>query len=350
MAPTERQPGASLKERLLGEFFRFSFFKAVHLLESLFPNKKPLGQVLTPSEEAVRFSVKPGFTFPPSDIADLKSSEDGAPVTMQVAFMGLIGPSGVLPHPYNELAVERARKKDFGLISFYDIFHHRLISLFYLAWKKVRFPENYLPGGRDRLSGYLLSLIGMGTAGLRDRVDLPAESLIFCSGHLSKPVSSAVAIEATAEYFSGEPARVEQFVNRSLPLDPEDQTQIGVANGRLGVDALCGSRIWECQTKFRVDLGPMGYSSFLRFLPTGDKLRPIFSLIRYMVGIEYEFEIGVILDREEVPRCELGMHAASPALLGWNTWVKSEGFTHRENQTVIFEESAARSFQAGATR
>ncbi|MBW1746559.1 MAG: type VI secretion system baseplate subunit TssG [Deltaproteobacteria bacterium] len=77
--------------------------------------------------------------------------------------------------------MERNRRKDFSLTAFYDIFHHRLISLFYLAWKKYKFPVNYLPGAGDRLSGYLLSLTGLGTAGLTKKIGLSEESLI-CRG------------------------------------------------------------------------------------------------------------------------------------------------------------------------
>ena len=73
MASQERQSHTSIRDRLFEEFYGFSFFKAVHLLESLLPQRKPLGQTLAPSEEAVRFSVKPGFAFPPSDISELDS-------------------------------------------------------------------------------------------------------------------------------------------------------------------------------------------------------------------------------------------------------------------------------------
>ena len=340
MATQKRQSDTPIEDRLFKEFYEFSFFKAVDLVESLFPNKKPLGQALVPDDEAVRLSTKSGFTFPPSDISNMKRGDDGNPVNMEVAFMGLIGPSGVLPHWYNELAMERSRHKDSSFIDFLNIFHHRLISLFYLAWKKHRFSVNYLPGARDRLSKYLLGLIGLGIPGFTKMIGLPKESLIFYSGLLSRPVPSAIAIEAAVEYFSGTATQVRQFIERMVPLDLEDQTQIGLANGQLGINTVCGSNVWESQTKFRVNLGPMGYHDFLRFLPTGDLLRPIFSLVKYMVGMEYEFEISVILKRQEVPVCVLGMEPPASPRLGWTTWIKSPGVQHREDPCVIFQKSS----------
>lgn len=338
MAAPERVPHTSLKDRLFEEFYRFSFFRAVHLLETLHPDRKGLGQTLAPSEEAVRFCVKSGSVFPPSDISDLRPADEQGPVTMEIPFMGLIGPSGVLPYWINELATDRLREKDSSLTAFFDIFHHRLLALFYLAWKKHRFPENYLPGAKDKLSRCLLGLMGLGTTGLAPRLGLPLESLIFYSGLLSRPVPSAAAIEAAVEYFADTTVAVEQFIDRVIPVSPEDQTQLGAANGSLGMDAMCGSQAWESQTKFRVNLGPMGYAAFTGFMPSGNMLQPIFSLVRYMVGMEYEFEIGVILKREEVPPCVLGATTATSPRLGWSTWVKTPGVLHRENPRVIFQE------------
>ena len=339
MASKKRKSDTTLKGRLFSEFYRFSFFKAVDLIESFLTDKKPLGQTLVPGDEAVRFSVKPGFTFPPSDISNLEQGDEKTPVTMEVAFMGLIGPSGVLPQWYNELAIERVRQKDFSLTSFYDMFHHRLISLFYLAWKKHRFPENYQFGATDKLSHYMLSLIGMGTPGLTGRLGLSEESLMFYCSLLSRSVPSAVSIKASVEYFSDTAVDVQQFIDLMLPLNQVAQTQLGKANGQLGVDTVCGSYVWESQTKFRINLGPMDYCDFLRFLPTGDMLRPIFSLVRYMVGIEYEFEIRVYLKREEVPLCILDKETPTSPRLGWSAWIKTPGITHTDDPYVTFQEN-----------
>jgi len=341
MATQERQSNTPLKDRLFEEYYRFSFFEAVRLLEAMHPEKKTLGEALTPDKEPVRFAVKPGFSFPASEIAGLQRGEDGEIAEMDVAFMGLIGPSGVLPYWYNDLAVARVRKKDNSLAHFLDIFHHRLISLFYLAWKKNQFPVNYLPGARDRLSMYLKSLIGLGMPSLTDRIGFAEESLLFFSGLLSRQVPSASALEVSIAYFSGTNVLVEQFIDRMLPLSPEDQTSIGMANSRLGLDTVCGSYVWESQSKFGIHLGPMPYEDFLRFLPSGDLLRPIFSLVAYMVGVEFEFDIRVILEREEIPPCILGATGPEAPQLGWTTWVKSAGMRQSEDPFITFEEKDA---------
>lgn len=341
MGAKKRQSDTTIKERLIDEYFNFSFFKAVNLLECQHPEKPPLGQTLEPFKEPVRFSVKPGAIFPPSDIVSLTDGEADSPAQMVVAFMGLIGPAGVLPYWYNELAQERNLKKDTSLTSFLDLFHHRLITLFYLAWKKHRFPENYTPGADDRLSRYLLSLIGLGTPGLTAMIGLPEESLAFYSGLLARPVASAVAIESTVAYLAGTNVWVDQFIDRLLPLDPEDQTRIGMANGRIGEDAVCGSHVWENQTKFRINLGPMTFTEFSRFIPSGDMLRPIFSLVRYMVGAEFEFEIRLYLKREEVPPCILGDPSSTGPKLGWTTWAMTPGETFAEDPSLTFQEGDA---------
>ena len=89
-----------------------------------------------------------------------------------------------MPQWYTQMILAREREKDRTLADFLDLFHHRLISLFYLAWKNIASLK--LPAGaRDRLSRYLLSLSGLGTPGLTDMIGLPEEALTFYSGLLS---------------------------------------------------------------------------------------------------------------------------------------------------------------------
>ncbi len=338
MAPKKRKSDTALKNQLFEKFYEFSFFKAVNLLENLSPDKKQLGTAISPSEESVRFTVKPGFTFPASEISDLKMGDKNRATEMEVAFMGLIGPSGILPNWYNELAMERLHRKDKSFVSFLNIFHHRMISLFYLAWKKNRFPESYQPGASDRLSNYILSLAGLGTKGMVQNLGLPREALIFYSGLLSRPVASARGIEAAIKYFSDTTVIVDQFIECDVLLEKEDRSSLGTANVSLGKDVVCGSYIKECQTKFRVNIGPVKYKQFTRLMPKGDLLFPIFSLIKYMVGIEFEFEIKIFLDKKDVPENIIGGIGNTAPQLGSSAWIASKKYQYTKDQYITFQE------------
>ena len=110
MASESRRTDPSVEELLFAEGFRFEFFQAVRLLEKVFPERGPVGRDVRPGEEVVRFHAHNTLSFPASSIDDLSRSDEGAPASMVVAFMGLTGPSGVLPRHYTELVLEEERR------------------------------------------------------------------------------------------------------------------------------------------------------------------------------------------------------------------------------------------------
>ena len=85
---------------------------------------------MSPVADPVRFSVRPVFSFPASDIQQLELDGNSRPPRMSVNFMGLIGPKGVLPDWYNTHAQNLNYRNHYGFTDFLDPFHHRLISLF----------------------------------------------------------------------------------------------------------------------------------------------------------------------------------------------------------------------------
>ncbi len=336
MATQERQANSALRKLVLEEFHGISFFRAVQLIE-LLDSRRMVGESLSHVEEPVRFKVKPSLGFPPSDIESVKEVDEEKNIEMSVTFMGLLGASGALPSWYTTLAMERLAAKDTALTSFFDVFHHRLISLFYLGWKKNRFAARFQSEMRDRCSTYFLSLIGLGTGGLADKVGFSLDSLVYCGGQLSRQVCSAGSIETTVEYCLGIKTVVEQFVDRKIPIEPEDRSRLGLANSRMGGDAVCGREAWESQTCFRLDLGPVSYRQFQRLIPGGDLLKPLISLVSYLVGVEYEFEIRPYLRRDEVPGFVIGKPAPDSPRLGLSTWMKTPGVPMGRDPYVNFE-------------
>src|SRR5262249_46865278 len=133
-----------------------------------------------PVSEVVRFAALVSTTFPPSSIYAISRPTPDRPLpTMTVAFLGLTGPSGVLPSHYTELLLRQQRfvkgPEQYALRDWLDLFNHRIISLFYRAWTKYRFYLAYEAGAHrrpepDPFTRALLSFVGLGTPGLRQRL------------------------------------------------------------------------------------------------------------------------------------------------------------------------------------
>lgn len=185
---------ARARDALDADPHSFGFFQAVRLLERLFPGRAHVGGYDDPTREVVRFGVNPSLAFPASEIQGLALDDDEQPA-MKVNFMGLIGPQGVLPHHYSLIVAERLRKRDAALADFLDIFHHRLISLFYQAWRKMRFTIAREDAAYDRLARHLSDVIGLGLDTARERLPFPDEALIYRAGLLAPQPRGAVALE-----------------------------------------------------------------------------------------------------------------------------------------------------------
>jgi type VI secretion system protein ImpH len=335
MATEGRRTSNPLADVLFDEPYRFEFFQAVRLLERISPERRPVGRYSEPAGEAVRFRTRVSLSFPPSQIHQLAdANEEGLPPQMTVAFMGLTGPAGVLPHHYTEMLVERTRYKDTAAWDFFDLFNHRMISLFYRAWEKYRFPVAY-ERGEDRFTEFLFDIVGMGTPGLRNRQSFPDEILLFYGGLFAERPHSASAIEAVLGDYFGVPARVEQFSGQWLKLDEESLSRLGGAGAELGVTAVTGTRVWDAQSKFQLQFGPLAFNEFLKFLPTGPDFKPASELTRLLAGLEFDFDIRLTLKAEEVPGCVLTTRAKHPPMLGWTSWLKTAAFTEDDSQVVL---------------
>ena len=331
-------PRKDLNQKLFDEPYKFEFFQAVRLLEKMFPERSPITRSVTPQNEVVRIRGNASLKFPPSQIFDIRESQDEfsdqKKIEMFVNFMGMIGIVGVLPIHYTELIVDRARYGDTALWAFLDIFTHRSVSMFFRAWEKYRFPVQY-ERGNDDFTNDLFDFIGLGTTGLRGKLNLDDESLLPYSGLiLQKPHSTTVIEQILTDYFNIK-AKITQFFGQWLDLDEESITKLGEANSTIGSSAIIGTRIWEQQSKFRVVLGPLQFKEFQAFLPNGTAYKPSRSMLRFMVGLELDFDVQLILKAEQVPSCILTTRAKRRPMLGWTSWLKTEPLKQDDKQVIL---------------
>jgi type VI secretion system protein ImpH len=353
MATTRGRAETSLKATLLRESYRFDFFQAVRLLERLHAERRPVGAANEPSQEVVRFHSRHSLSFPPSEIYDIAAPRENGnnePFEMVVNFIGLTGPMGVLPRHYTELLMERPPQK--ALRDFLDIFNHRLISLFYLAWEKhqplVAFekaalakcrqgddktaekkhsPRKFGPGSDHVFATILFSLLGLGTAGLRGRLnEIEDETFMLYAGLMAQRPLSASALEGMLEDYFGVAIKVEQFQGRWLRLEADDGSRLGDdgRNNVLGVNTTLGDHIWDEQTKFKIIVGPIKMEKLFAFLPTGEAYHALGWMTRFLVGDALDFDIQVILQSNGIPEWRLGDDGKQAPRLGWCTWLAKE--------------------------
>lgn len=328
---------SEVEAQLRSEPYRFEFFQAIRLLERMLPDRKPLGRFTHPSEEVARLGTFPSIEFPASEIQSLEWTDGKAP-SLALNFMGTTGVQGPLPHYYTTMILARLRQGDRTLRDFLDLFHHRMISFFYQAWEKYRFAISYERGERDRFSHHLLDLIGLGTAGLQERLAIPDDAFLYFAGVLAQRPHSAHALELLLNDYFEVPFEVIQLVGGWFRLDETTECCIGerfTASEQLGLGAVVGDEIWNQQARARLRIGPLDLEQYLDFLPNGSAFESLRALLRFWTNDEIDFEVQLILKRDEVPRCRLGGEGQAAPQLGWVTWMKSQDMDRNPQETVF---------------
>ena len=317
----------------------FDFMQALRRIECAFPACPPIGHSLRASDDPVRFGQMPSLRFAPSMLECCERAVGGKPPRLFVNGFGLLGPNGPMPLPFTEYVRERLlTARDPTLARFLDIFHHRMLSLFYDAWARNHQAVSLERGGDDdRFACFIASFFGMGMPSLLNRDTVPDPAKLHYSGRLVCQTRHPEGLRAIlADYFKI-PATIIEFVGHWLTLPEQYRCRLGESpdTGCLGSTAVVGARVWDCQQKFRVRLGPMCFQDYTRMLPDGDSFRRLCDWLKYYVGYSLSYGVQLVLKAEEVPQTCLG----SQGKLGWTTWLSSRPVT-RDAEDLIVQPAA----------
>lgn len=343
MAASNRRTDPSLEANLFERGYEFEFFQAVRLLARMFPGRKPIGGTAKPEEEVARFGARLSMAFPPSAIHDIEQIPDSAdPVRMTVAFMALTGTQGILPLWYTEWMIGRDAAKDDTAAAFFDLFNHRLLSLFYRAWEKHHPAVLYELGAirhrqPDPFTHSLFDIIGMGTNGLRGRMRIHDESLLLYAGLIAQRPHSASALRGILHDYFSVPVEIDQCLGDWYELEEPDRCYLSeeLERNQLGEGAFLGEEAWNQQARFRIRVGPLGLDRFLEFLPDGRAMAKLVEFTQYLVGPSTAFDVQVFLRAGEVPYCRLDDEGDSAPRLGWMGWLKTGEFVTNPGDSVF---------------
>lgn len=327
-------------DRLQEEPQRFGFFQAVRLLERERRRRAqaaPSGDIPPAANqemEAALYRAEVSLAFPATEIAEVRPAESNEEnprhlVEMVVSFFGLTGPTGVLPQHYSALLIAmRSRNRAFR--DFLDLFNHRLMTLFIDAWAKYRLPiafERRHGGTDDPITAALRGVVGFPVDPLLNARPQTDSWVLYYAGLFAHTARSSAGLEGMLGDYFRLPITVEQFVGRWLTLGAADWTALPDrrrVNGSycaLGENATLGDRVWDVQGCFRLVLGPLDYPDFLRFMPGNADYRMLLELARLYVGQSLDFDVQLVLRRDQVPASQLAATESYTPNLGWNTWL-----------------------------
>lgn len=325
MADQARTPARDLTflAELEEKPYRFGFFQAMRRLEAEYPDRARLGESTSVAEDPVRLGQRPSLAFAPSSLVSFEPEREGHAARLEVLFFGLFGPNGPLPHHLTDYAHDRIRNShDPTFARFADIFHHRLLSLFYRAWANGQPVVQFDRPQTDRFATYLGALFGMGTPALRNRGRVPDAIRLHFAGRLACQTRNAEGLQALiAGYFEAD-VRVDEFVGQWVPLPEQSRCRLGQSpeTGTLGRTAIAGERVWDRGQKFRITMGPLAMGAYRELLPGGERLPELIELVRSYVHDEFVWDLRLILEGGEVPPMVLG----KTGHLGWSTWLSGE--------------------------
>jgi type VI secretion system protein ImpH len=299
----------------------FDLFQALRRIECVFRDRARLGEGQHASDEPVRLAQEPSLAFSPHPISSVETDSSGRP-RFVTAFFGLLGPHGPLPLHLTDYARDRViNAGDRALVRFLDLFHHRMISLFYRAFANAQPVVSRDRPESDRYMTYVGSLFGFGLDSLRNRDAVPDLAKLYLAGRLAAQPRNADGLRAMIHEFFGIPTEVEQFVGEWVDLPVRSRWRLGGAGvgSALGRATAIGRRAWTCQGKFRVVVGPLQPEQFSNWLPGGKSLERLEAMIQFYVGDQLSWDVRLILGDQTRQPWRLGKQAR----LGWTSWLGS---------------------------
>jgi len=295
-------------------------FALLRYIEAVSAPQARFGYSQTPREDALRLGQYPSTAFAPTTIHSIEPRGNRSAPVVRILSVGLFGPNGPLPLHITEYVRDRIRNQnDPTLVAFADIFHHRLLSLFYRAWADAQPAVQMDRPDHNRFDTHVGSLSGLGFDSMRGRDSVEDQAKLFATGHFVRLTRNPEGICKALSHYFQVPVRLNEYVLSWVDIPSGEQTSLAgqTVSNQLGVGAIAGARIPDVQSRFRLELGPMGLREYEQFLPGAPGNVRLRDWLRQYIGVEFGWDADLLLNAEEVPRSQLGGQQS----LGWTTWL-----------------------------
>jgi len=298
--------------------YGYDLFSLLRRVESCIPEYPPLGRAQRYAHEPLQLGQEPSCAFATASVAKLYRYQGKRKDKLNIYSFGLFGPNGPMPLVFTEYTKERmTHHGDNTLSDFADVFHNRLIMLFYRAWANAQSCASLDRSG-DSFTRHIASLTGLGIDAHQSPDSIANHGRWHQSGHLVQQTRSAEGLQSILANYFNVPVRIEQFVSHWLELPAEQRSRLGKNQGaRLGLDTVLGNKVLDRQHHFRIHLGPLNQTQYNEFLPNGPKYTQLLEWVRNYIGVELSWDLQLMLQNNNAT----GMQLGPTQQLGWNSWV-----------------------------
>lgn len=299
--------------------YEHDLYALLRRLESSYALPRPLGHNVLPQHEPLRLGQLPSLAFAPSTIRAIRY-QDSAKPSIHIASFGLFGPNGPLPLHLTEYAHERLhQQRDQSLTAFTDVFHHRLISLFYRAWANHQSAVS-LDRHDEPFSRYGASLSHQDlpcSTSAQSKPLIAPHARLYYAGLLTNSRRCGEGLQQILQHFFGVAVQVAQHIPQWITLPQTQRLRLGQRQP-LNELAPLGRKTYSAQYKFRLIFGPLSHRQFQSFLPQQRAYLQVIEWVKLYSGIELDWDLQLVLHKTEVQGLRLGSAAQQ---LGLNSWL-----------------------------
>jgi type VI secretion system protein ImpH len=290
------------------------FYLTLRRLEILHRDRPRLAEGPRVSEEAVRLGQRPSLGFDASTILAVETRDDGLPPRIDVGFFGVFGPNGPLPLHLTEYAHQRLHHNhDATLVGFLNIFHHRMLTLFYRAWANAQPTVNRDRPETDRFAKFVAAAAGSGNRAKGQPESQIDRFVTHMAGQFTGQTRHPEGLQKVVSTFFDVPVQVEEFLGEMLRVPDQFCWRLTSkpgpheSLGKLGTGTRVGRSVWERQFKFRVVLGPMPRGQYDRLMPRGSDVPLLVTLVQRYAGLDLNWDVRLVLHEPDMQPMRLGV-------------------------------------------
>ena len=289
-------------------------FALIRLLEHLMALNPKVGNETRLNQSPLRFGQTASLAFQDRQVHALW--QKGNRLKIDIKGFGVFGSNGALPIHLTELTYEKNTHQKHSVFNdFVDLFHNRLIALFYKAWRNAQDIPSLDGNDQWQFSRYIASFLGL--AEQKDHTVVPIYHQLYYSSLLVNRHAPSGNLQEILRSYFGMPIRIQENVGQWIDAI-EFSTQLSQRKqNRLGKGLLIGDKIFDATQKFKVVIGAVTPPQYVGFLPKGVLAKQLMAWVEQYCRYQYQWDVEVVIDRHTI--CQQTLGRGIP--LGITSWI-----------------------------